>query len=87
MNIDWNKFELVALGTIGFTAFMVVVYSLGVRLLTNAQAQTAAAKKGDAKAARSELLNRVSAYAMFATSAVVLLYGVFLMFDSMYNSK
>ncbi len=87
MNIDWNKFELVALGTVGFTAMMVTVYSLGVRLLTNAQAQTAAAKKGDAKAARSELLNRVSAYSLFALAAVILAYGIFLMFDNMYHSK
>lgn len=87
MNIDWNKFELVALGTIGFTAMMVTVYSLGVRLLTNAQAQTAAAKKGDSKAARSELLNRISAYALFAGAAVILAYGIFLMFDNMYHSK
>lgn len=87
MNIDWNKFEMVAIGTIGFTAFMVVVYSLGVRFLTNAQNQEAAAKKGNAKAARSELANRIAAYALFALSAAVLAYGVFIMFETMYTKK
>ncbi|MEY4491879.1 MAG: hypothetical protein RL085_290 [Actinomycetota bacterium] len=87
MNIDWNKFEMVAIGTIGFTAFMVVVYSLGVRFLTNAQHQEAAAKKGNAKAARSELANRIAAYALFALSAAILAYGVFIMFETMYTKK
>jgi hypothetical protein len=46
-----------------------------------------AAAKGDAKAGRSELYNRVAAYALFALAFVALAYGVFLMFDKMYNSK
>jgi hypothetical protein len=87
MNIDWNKFEMVAIGAIGFTSFMVVVYSFGVRFLTNAQNQEAAAKKGDSKAARSELANRIAAYALFALSAAVLAYGVFIMFETMYTKK
>lgn len=87
MNIDWNKFEQVALGAIGFTTFLVVVYSFGVRLLTNAQNVEAAAKKGDAKAARSELANRIAAYALFALSAAVLAYAVFIMFETMYTKK
>ena len=87
MNIDWTKFYEVALGAIGFTALVVAVYSLGVRLLTNAQHVAPAAAKGDAQAARSELYNRVAAYACFAVAFVALAYGVFLMFDKMYNSK
>jgi hypothetical protein len=87
MNIDWTKFYEVAVGAIGFTAFIVTVYSLGVRLLTNAQHVATAAAKGDAKASRSELYNRVAAYALFALAFVALAYGVFLMFDKMYNSK
>lgn len=87
MNIDWTKFYEVAVGAIGFTAFIVAVYSFGVRLLTNAQHVAPAAAKGDAKAARSELYNRVAAYALFALAFVALAYGVFLMFDKMYNSK
>lgn len=87
MNIDWNKFEMVAIGTIGFTAFMVVVYSLGVRFLTNAQHFESSAKKGNAKAARNELVNRIAGYALFALSAAVLAYGVFIMFETMYTKK
>ncbi len=87
MNIDWIKFYEVALGASGFTSFMVVIYSLGVRLLTNAQHAAPAAAQGEAKAARSELYNRVAAYALFALAFVVLAYGVFLMFDRMYHSK
>ena len=87
MIIDWTKFYEVAVGAIGFTAVVVTVYSLGVRLLTNAQRVTAAAAKGDAKSARSELYNRVAAYALFAMAFVALAYGVFLMFEKMYTSK
>lgn len=87
MNIDWNKFEQVAIGAIGFTTFLVVAYSFGVRLLTNAQNLTSAAKKGDFNAARNELLNRIGAYALFAISAVVLAYAVFVMFETMYTKK
>lgn len=87
MNIDWTKFYEVALGAIGFTAFAVTVYSLGVRLLTNAQHEAPSAKRGDSKAARLELVNRVAAYALFGLSFAALAYGVFLMFDRMYNSK
>ncbi|MEN9749413.1 MAG: hypothetical protein RL149_491 [Actinomycetota bacterium] len=87
MNIDWTKFEQVAIGAIGFTTFLVVAYSFGVRLLTNAQHMAPAAKKGDAKAGRLELLNRVAAYALFALSAVVLGYAVFVMFETMYTKK
>lgn len=87
MNIDWNKFEQVAIGAIGFTTFLVVVYSFGVRLLTNAQNLAPAAKKGNAKSARAELLNRIGAYALFALSAAVLAYAVFVMFETMYTKK
>lgn len=87
MNIDWNKFEQVAIGAIGFTTFLVVVYSFGVRLLTNAQNLEPAAKKGEAKAARGELLNRIGSYALFALSAAVLAYAVFVMFETMYTKK
>jgi hypothetical protein len=87
MIIDWTKFYEVALGAIGFTAFIVTVFSLGVRLLTNAQHVAPAAAKGDAKAARSELYNRVAAYVFYALAFVALAYGVFLMFEKMYSSK
>ena len=83
MNIDWNKFEMVAIGTIGFTSLMVVIYSFGVRFLTNAQNLEAAAKKGNVKAARSELVNRVAGYSLFTLSAALLLYGGFVMFETM----
>lgn len=86
MNIDWIKFYEVALGAIGFTAFVVTVYSLGVRTLSNAQRVAPAAAKGDAKSARSELYNRVASYAFFALAFVALAYGVFLMFEKMYSS-
>jgi hypothetical protein len=85
MNIDWSKFETVAIGTIGFSAFVVVLYSLGVRLLTNAQHLASKAIKGNKSAADRELLNRIAAYSMFALSAVVVGWAVFMMFEIMYN--
>lgn len=87
MNIDWTKFYEVALGAIGFTAFIVTVFSLAVRLLSNAQRFAPEAAKGNASAGRSELYNRVAAYALYALAFVGLVYGVYLMFDKMYHSK
>lgn len=84
MNIDWNKFEMVAIGTIGFTSVMVVIYSFGVRFLTNAENLEASAKRGNAKDSRTELVNRVAGYALFALAAALLAYGVFVMFETMY---
>ncbi len=85
MNIDWSKFEQVAISAIGFTAFIVVLYSLGVRFLTNAQHLTAKAAKGNKQAADRELVNRIVSYALFAASFAAMAWGVIWMFQVMYT--
>ncbi|MEN9713736.1 MAG: hypothetical protein RLZZ164_400 [Actinomycetota bacterium] len=84
-NIDWSKFETVALAAIGFSALVVIAYSFGVRLLTNAQHLAAKAIKGNKSAADRELVNRILAYALFALSAVAVVWAVVMMFEVMYN--
>jgi len=81
MNIDWTKFEQVALGAIGFSAFVVIVYSLGVRFLTSAQHL---AGKGNKAASSRELALRVLSYALFAVAAVTVAWAVIWMFQVMY---
>ena len=83
--IDWSKFETVALASIGFSSLVVIAYSLGVRLLTNAQHLEAKAVKGNKSAADRELVNRILAYALFALSAVAVIWAVVMMFEIMYN--
>lgn len=85
MNIDWNKFEQVAIGAIGFTALIVVVYSFGVRFLTTAQHLSAKAKKGSNSAADRELVFRVLSYALFAISFACVAWAVIWMFQVMYT--
>jgi nitrate reductase NapE component len=82
MNIDWTKFEQVALGAIGFSAFVVIVYSLGVRFLTTAQHL---AGKGNKAASSRELALRVLSYALFAVAAVAVAWAVIWMFQVMYT--
>jgi hypothetical protein len=74
--IEWNKFWLVAQATIVFAVGIVGVFSLGIRLLTNAQNAVPGANKGKSAAIRAEVLNRLAAYIAFALCVVALGYGI-----------
>lgn len=76
--IDWNSFLIVAAASLAFTLVIVATFSLGVRLLTNAQHMVADAKKGKKKAIQSEALNRMVSYMLFASCAAALIYGIYL---------
>ena len=76
--IDWNKFLQVLEATIIFAVGVVGLFSLGVRLLTNAQHAVPGANKGKAAAVRSEVLNRLGAYVAFGLCLVALGYGIML---------
>ena len=78
MNIDWNKFVLVAGIAIGASALITAIFSLGIRALSNADFIKAGAKKGDISALRRESANRAVAYALFAISFGAVLYGIYL---------
>ena len=68
----------VLVAALGFTTLIVACFSLGVRLLTNAQNSAGKARKGNAKAQQSESLNLVGAYLTFAICLSALAYGIYL---------
>lgn len=76
--IDWGSFLLVSIASLSFTLVIVATFSLGVRLLTNAQNLVPQAKKGKKNAVQSEALNRIAAYMLFAICFSALLYGIYL---------
>ena len=76
--IDWNKFLQVLQATIVFSVGVVGLFSLGIRLLTNAQHAVPGANKGKTAAVRAEVLNRLGAYVAFALCVVALGYGIML---------
>lgn len=78
LTIDWNAFLLVFTGAIGFTSLIVACFSLGIRMLTNAQNIAPKARKGNQKAQTSESLNLVGAYLLFAVCISALLFGIYL---------
>lgn len=79
MEINWNAFFLVFAASVGFSFVIVLAFSLGVRLFTNAETnKVIAKKKGSQSAAVAELWNRSGAYAMFSVAAFALLYGIYL---------
>jgi hypothetical protein len=76
--IDWGSFLLVAVASLAFTLIIVSTFSLGVRLLTNAQNLVPQAKKGKKNAVQSEALNRIASYMLFAVCFSALIYGIYL---------
>ena len=75
--INWSSLILVASVAIGASVGLVTVFSLGVRLLTNARnIQDNTKKKAGVKPA--EVVNRVAAYLMFTICASAVLYGIYL---------
>lgn len=78
MSIDWNAFLLVFVASVGFAVAIVLLFSLGVRLYTNAESYKSAAKKGSQSAAVSELWNRFISYAMFTLASFALCYSIYL---------
>ena len=78
MEIDWNAFFLVFAASIGFSVVIVLTFSLGVRLYTNAESHKRTSKKGDQTAAVAELWSRTASYALFTLASFALLYGIYL---------
>lgn len=74
--VEWNKFLQVVQATIVFSVGVVAFFSLGIRLLTNAQHAVPGANRGRIAAARTEVLNRLGAYISFAVCLIALWYGI-----------
>ncbi|AIC47170.1 hypothetical protein [Rhodoluna lacicola] len=75
--INWNSLILVAIVAIGSSVGLVTVFSLGMRLLTNAQNINQHTKKKDGVKV-SEAINRIGAYLMFTICGSAVLYGIYL---------
>ena len=78
VTINWNAFLQVFAAAIGFTTLIVGCFSIGVRLLTNAQNLSGKARKGNQSAQTSESMNLVGAYLLFAVCVCALAYGIYL---------
>ena len=78
ITIDWNHLFLVAATGILASAAVILLFSLGVRLLTNAEHVKKSHKGDNMQALRAEALNRAVAYVMFALSFGSVIFGVLL---------
>lgn len=84
--INWSSLILVASVAIGATVGLVTVFSLGMRLLTNARnIQENTKKKQGVKSA--EVVNRVAAYLMFTICASAVVYGIYLIVPYFHLAK
>ena len=84
--INWSSLILVASVAIGASVGLVTVFSLGMRLLTNARnIQENTKKKQGVQPA--EVVNRIAAYLMFTICASAVLYGIYLIVPYFHLSK
>lgn len=84
--INWSSLILVASVAIGASVGLVTVFSLGMRLLTNARnIQENTKKKQGVKSA--EVVNRVAAYLMFTICASAVVYGIYLIVPYFHLAK
>ena len=84
--INWSSLILVASVAIGASVGLVTVFSLGMRLLTNARnIQENTKKKQGVKPA--EVVNRVAAYLMFTICASAVVYGIYLIVPYFHLTK
>jgi hypothetical protein len=84
--INWSSLILVASVAIGATVGLVTVFSLGMRLLTNARnIQENTKKKQGVKS--TEVVNRVAAYLMFTICASAVVYGIYLIVPYFHLAK
>lgn len=86
ITIDWNHLFLVAAAAIIGSAAVVTAFSIGIRLLVNADALRPSSAAGDASALRREALNRAVAYVFFALSFGAVVYGVLLVIPNLIPS-
>jgi hypothetical protein len=87
MSINWFNLFIVAATSIGAALLVVALFSVGVRLLTDARVAEAKAKKGDGKAARVEAISRTFSYIAFSLCGSALLYGIYLIVPAFHLSK
>lgn len=79
IEIKWNDLIMVAGASIGATALVVALFSIGVRLLTDAQHAVAGKGKDKKKSVTKEIAFRLSAFVAFALASSVMAYGLFIL--------
>ena len=76
--INWTNLYYVAAASLVGSIAVILLFSLGMRMLVNAEHAKAKAATGDVKALRAEAANRAASYALFALCAAAVIYGVLL---------
>lgn len=76
--INWSGLSAVAAASVLGSLAVVLMFSLGIRFLVNADHARAKATNGDAAALRGEAWNRALSYVFFALSFAAVIYGVLL---------
>lgn len=79
IEIKWNDLIMVAGAAIGASAVIVAFFSIGVRLLTNAQHAVVGKGKTKHKSVSKEIAFRVGALLCFAVASSVMAYGLYIM--------
>lgn len=87
MSINWSNLFIVAATAVGSALLIVALFSVGVRLLTDARLAEAKAKKGDNAAARVEAISRTFSYIAFSLCGSALLYGIYLIVPAFHLAK
>lgn len=78
IEIKWDSLLQVFLASLIFTVLIVSAFSIGVRLLTNAQNAVPGARKGKTKDIQKEVINRIFSYMAFSICVAALLFGIYL---------
>ncbi|MEY3677044.1 MAG: hypothetical protein RL351_271 [Actinomycetota bacterium] len=84
--INWNSLILVAAVAIGSSVGLVTVFSLGMRLLTNAKNIQETTKKSQG-VRPAEAAYRIASYLLFTICASAVLYGIYLIVPYFHLSK
>ena len=79
IEIKWNDLIMVAGAAIGVSALVVTLFSVGVRLLTNAQQAVAGKSKKKGQSVSKEIAFRLTSYIAFALASSVLAYGLYIL--------
>ena len=79
IEIKWNDLILVAGASIGGSALLVTLFSIGVRLFTNSVQTVANKGKNKSATAAKEIAFKLASFVSFGLSAAVLSYGLYLM--------
>jgi hypothetical protein len=79
IEIKWNDLIMVAGAAIGVSALVVTLFSLGVRLLTNAQHAVSGKGKNKGESVSKEIAFRFTAVVAFALASSVMAYGLYIL--------